>query len=233
MQPPEPSPRAVLFDAMGTLVRLDPPGPRLRRELHRRFGLALSAAEAEAAMAAEIALYRERMHAASNPGQVNELRDAAAEALRGGLPADRRLPEVPTAALVEVLLAVLQFTAYPDAAPALGRLRQRGLRTVVVSNWDSSLPEVLDRVGLAGLLDGIIISSVVGAAKPDPEIFAAALACAGVAAEEALHVGDDLDHDVAGARAAGIGTLWLDRTGSPAPPHVRRITSLAALARLV
>ncbi len=232
MQPPDQPRRALLLDAMGTLIRLDPPGPRLRRELHRRFALRLSPAEAEVAMAAEIALYRERMHGASDPAKVRALRDAAAEALRAGLPPGRRLPDVPTAAMVEVLLASLSFTAYPDAAPALRRLREPGVRIVVVSNWDSSLPEVLARVGLAGLLDVILTSSMAGAAKPDPEIFATALARAGVGAGQAVHVGDDLDQDVAGARAAGIRAVWLDRTGSPAPPGVPRITSLAELGRL-
>jgi putative hydrolase of the HAD superfamily len=231
MQPPAPLPRALLLDAMGTLVRLDPPGPRLRRELGRRFGLTLSPAEAELAMGAEIALYRERMHGASDPAGVQALRAAAAEALRAALPPDRRLPGVTTSELVEALLASLHFTAYPDALPALRWARRRGMRIVVVSNWDSALPEMLGRVGLAEWLDGVMTSAVAGVAKPDPEIFAIALAEVGVGAAEALHVGDSLAEDVAGARAAGIRAIWLDRSGSPAAQDVPAISSLAELAR--
>lgn len=221
MQPPETRPRALLLDAMGTLVRLEPPGPRLRRELRARFGLMLSPGEAEQAIGAEIAYYRKHMHAAADADAVADLRRAAAEALRSGLPEDRRLPGVPSAALAEALLASLHFTLYPDVVPALAGARERGLRLVVVSNWDSSLPEVLDRVGLREHVDGVITSAGSGAAKPDPAIFRAGLALAGVAAAAAIHVGDSLGEDVAGARAAGVRAVWLDRTGAgraqPAP----------------
>lgn len=218
---------------MGTLVRLDPPGPRLRRELGRRFGLTLSPAEAELAINGEIAVYRERMHTASDRAGVRALRAAAAEALRAALPPDRRLTEVGTPELVQALLASLHFTAYPDALPALRWARQRGMRIVVVSNWDSALPEVLGRVGLRESLDEVVTSAVAGVAKPDPEIFARALAEAGVGAAHALHVGDSLAEDVAGARAAGIRAVWLDRSrsGLPAAGDVAPISSLAELPR--
>ncbi|MEO6858668.1 MAG: HAD-IA family hydrolase [Solirubrobacteraceae bacterium] len=229
MQPPTPPTRALLLDAMGTLVRLDPPGPSLRRELAYRFGLLLSPAETERAMGAEIALYRQRMHGASDPAGVQALRAAAAEALRAALPPDRRLPDVSTPELVEALLASLHFTAYPDALPALRWARQRGMRIVVVSNWDSALGEMLGRVGLAPWLDGVVSSAVAGVAKPDPAIFAIALAEVGVDAAEALHVGDSLAEDVAGARAAGVRAVWLDRSGSSTAQDVSAISSLAEL----
>ena len=72
---------------------------------------------------------------------------------------------------------------------------------IVVSNWDVSLPGALASAGLSGLIDAVVTSAEVGAAKPDPEIFTRALAMAGVAAEPAVHVGDSLAEDVAGARA--------------------------------
>ncbi len=91
-------------------------------------------------------------------------------------------------------------------------LRERELRVVCVSNWDCSLPEVLTRLGLADCLDGVVTSASSGARKPDPAIFAAGLELAGCGPEEALHVGDS-DDDVAGARAAGIDVLRIDRGG--------------------
>jgi putative hydrolase of the HAD superfamily len=226
------APRALLLDAMGTLVRLAPPGPRLRRELAVRFGLSVSADEAERAMSAEIAYYRRHMHSAADAARVSALHLAAAEALRSGLPEDRRLPEVSSAELAETLLASLHFTLYPDALPALIRARRSGLRLVAVSNWDSSLPEVLDRVGLAARLDGVITSAAAGAAKPDPAIFRAALAQAGVSAADAIHVGDSVKEDVAGARAAGIRPVWLDRLRTGADADVLTIASLRELTRL-
>lgn len=222
---------------MGTLVRLDPPGPRLRRELAVRFGLRLSPAEAEQAMAAEIAYYRAHMQDGIDAVGVQALHLAAAEALRAGLPDDRRLPEVSSAELASALVASLRFTAYPDVVPALVWARARGLTLVVVSNWDSSLPEVLDRVGVGEYLDGVITSAAAGAAKPDPAIFHCALALAAVPAREALHVGDSLAQDVAGAQAAGVRAVWLDRTaaglaGEPANPPTGTISSLSELSRL-
>lgn len=237
VQPSSTRLRALLLDAMGTLVRLEPPGPRLRRELAVRFGLTLSPAEAEQAMAAEIAYYRAHMQDGTDAAAVSVLHLAAAEALRAGLPDDRRLPDVSSAELARALVATLHFTPYPDVVPALVWARARGLALVVVSNWDSSLPEVLDRVGVGAYLDGVITSATAGAAKPDPAIFRSALALAGVPARQALHVGDSLAQDVAGAQAAGVRAVWLDRTAAgvahePANAPTATISSLSELSRL-
>jgi len=83
---------------------------------------------------------------------------------------------------------------------------------VAVSNWDCSLRRVLEQAGLDGYLDGVVSSAEAGARKPDPAIFDPALKLAGVGPDEALHVGDTADEDVAGARAAGIRALLIDRT---------------------
>jgi putative hydrolase of the HAD superfamily len=237
--PPENRPRALLLDAMGTLVRLDPPGPRLRRELAGRFGLTLSPEETERAMAAEITYYRRHMHAAADPAGVGALRLRAAAALRAGLPEAPGLAAVSDGELAQALLASLHFTAYPDTIAALDAARKRGLRLVVVSNWDSSLPEVLDRIGVGTRVDGVLTSAASGAVKPDPAIFVSALAVAGVPPSAAVHVGDSLTEDVAGAQAADIRAIWLDRTGAHAGrpdaggENVTRISTLAELALAV
>ena len=81
--------------------------------------------------------------------------------------------------VLDALLASLRFHAYEDSAPTLRALRARGIRLVVVSNWDWSLHERLQETGLAELVDGAIASAEVGSAKPDGAIFAAALQLAG------------------------------------------------------
>ena len=98
----------------------------------------------------------------------------------------------------------------------------------MVSNWDVSLHDVWT-LGLAPLLDGVVTSAEVGARKPDAAIFARALEIAGVRAEQAVHVGDSLEEDVAGARAAGIEPVLIRRDGSPGPPDTRTITNLIEL----
>ena len=123
-------------------------------------------------------------------------------------------------ALVAALLEALRFRAYPEVPRTLEALRRRGIRLVVVSNWDVSLHERLAELRLAPLLDGVLASAEFGAAKPDPSIFAAALELAGAAPEEAWHAGDSPEADVAGALAAGVTPVLVARDGQPAPPGV-------------
>jgi putative hydrolase of the HAD superfamily len=132
---------------------------------------------------------------------------------------------------VDDLLAALHFTPFDDAAPALRGARAAGIRLVVVSNWDVSLHDVLARTGLAELVDGAISSAECRAAKPDPAPLRRGLAIAGVGAADAWLVGDTPDADVAGARAAGVTPVLLDRAGTLAPQAAgaRVIRSLAEL----
>lgn len=220
--------RAVLLDALGTLLALEPPGPRLRQELRRR-GLAVSLGEAERAVAAEIAYYREHHLEGFDPDSLADLRGRCAGVLRDALPGGDRL--APGDAL-DALLASLRFRAYEDSAPALRELRSLGLRLVVVSNWDLSLHERLAESGLGELVDGAISSAEAGTEKPAPGPFQAALAVAGVRAAEALHVGDAPVEDVEGARSAGIEPVLLSREDGEGPPGVRRIRSLRELPGL-
>ena len=110
-------PAAILFDALGTLVALEPPAPNLRTELGERFGLRISTRRAaERAIAAEIAYYRANLDDGRDAGGLAVLRRRCAEVLRAALPAVSRRP---TDALTEALLASLRFVAFEDAAPAL------------------------------------------------------------------------------------------------------------------
>ena len=220
-------PHAYLLDALGTLLELEPPVEHLRRELRERFGLELSAAEAGAAVKAEIAYYRAHHDEASDRERLALLRRESARALRAALPpAGAELPLEP---LTEALLASIRFRPFPEVVDVLKAARARGIGLVVVSNWDVSLHDALAETGLAPLLDGALTSAEVGSAKPGGEIFARALALAGVSAAEALHVGDDVEADVGGARAAGIDVRLVVRDGAAAPPGVATVRSLREL----
>jgi len=201
--------RAVLLDALGTLVALEPPAPRLRAELAGR-GFEVDAATAEAAFSAEIAYYLDHHLEGRDERSLAALRDRCADVIRRTV----GLPGLDLATARAAMLASLRFRPHADATPPLRELRARGLKLVVASNWDCSLPEVLSRAGIGALLDGVVSSASVGAAKPDPRPLAAALAVAGTAAEEAVHVGDSEDHDVAAATAAGVRAILLDRRAS-------------------
>ena len=215
---------------MGTLLTFEPPAPRLRAALRSLTGADVGEAVARRAIRAEIAYYRAHLHLGSDAAGLAQLRREAAEAMRPELPdpASRLPPE----ALLEALLDALRFRAYPEVPSTLRELRRRGLRLVVVSNWDVSLHERLAELELAPLLDGAVASAEFGAAKPDPAIFAHALGLAGSAPELAWHAGDSLEADVAGARAAGVAPVYVARRGEPAPPGVPVVSALDGLLSL-
>lgn len=213
--------RALLLDALGTLVELEPPAPHLAQALD------ISQAEAEQAITSEMLFYRAHLDDGRDAESLAGLRRRCAEVLRDALPEHARRPDLDE--MVEILLASLHFRAFPDARPALEAARARGLGLVVVSNWDCSLPEVLARIGLAPLLDGVVASAAAGARKPAAEIFERALSVAGVSASEAVHIGDSLVEDLEGARGAGIEPVLVKRDGTPGPPGVTTIATLAQL----
>jgi putative hydrolase of the HAD superfamily len=217
--------RAVTIDALGTLVRMHPPGPRLRDELRRVAGVEVSEEEASFGFAAEISYYLEH-HVEGNREGLEELRNRCAAVLRDAL----GIEHVDLALVREAMLGALHFEAFPDAEPALRELRSHGLRLVAASNWDSSLPEVLERTGLAPLLDGVVSSADAGATKPAHQLFRAALGVAEVEAAEALHVGDSPDKDVDGALALGMRAVLLERDGRV--PHGVTVPVISTLAEL-
>jgi putative hydrolase of the HAD superfamily len=226
-------PPAVFLDAMGTLVQLERPWPRLARALAAR-GVTVSEQQAREAMLAEIAFYRLHLHEAADPDGLRDLRRRCAAVLAGAL--GEAVSQLGPDAMVEVMLESLRFSAYPEVSEVLTTLRGRGHRLFVVSNWDISLHEVLRATGLTALIDGAVVSAEVRAAKPDPRIFELALGMAGADAADAVHVGDSEDADVAGARAAGIRAVFVDRDegggrvveGATVIPDLRGLLSLLA-----
>lgn len=224
--------RGVLLDALGTLLELEPPAPALREQLRRR-GIEISLDLAQRGIAAEIAYYRSHLDEGRDPASLDGLRRRCAGVLARELARELEA-ELPGAdAMTEVLLASLQFRRFTDVAPALAELKRRGLRLVVVSNWDVSLHAVLDRLQVAPMLDGIVTSAEAGARKPAPEIFEQALAIAGVGSEAAWHVGDSLEEDIAGARRAGIRPILISRAPGSRTGDVETIAGLDELAPLL
>jgi putative hydrolase of the HAD superfamily len=192
--------RAVFLDALGTLVELEPPWVSLRERIPAK----VSDERLVAAVRVEMGYYREHAHEGRDAASLADLRERSARVLSRELAVD---------VSVDQLVESVRMTPYPDAVPALTALRGRGLRLAAVSNWDCSLAAVLERCGLAELLDGAISSAEAGASKPDPAIFVSALELVGCEPAEALHVGDTREEDLVGARAAGIRALLLDRDG--------------------
>jgi putative hydrolase of the HAD superfamily len=121
--------------------------------------------------------------------------------------------DVPLDALFEVFAAARNAVElYPDALPALERLRAV-LPVASLTNGNADL----ERIGLHLHFAHRICARDVGAAKPDARIFLAAAEKLGIAPENILHVGDDPEMDVVGAREAGMRTAWINRAGHPWP----------------
>ena len=222
----------MCLDALGTLLELLAPAPALVPELRAR-GIAVDERQASAALREEIAFYRAHHDSAVDPASLALLRERCTEVLRDGLAraGASGVAAAPHELLRDALLAALRFRAYPEVPAALRALRCAGHRLVVVSNWDVSLHDALRTTGLRPLVDAAISSAEAGAAKPDARIFERALALAGGTAGAAIHVGDSLEHDVAGARAAGLRAVLVVRAGAaPAVPDgVAVIASLTEL----
>lgn len=108
----------------------------------------------------------------------------------------------------------LSWQLIPGAAELLTDLRDKGIHTGLISNWDSSCRRVLKESGLDSLLETIIISSEVGVEKPDSRIFDTALSISGFEPGQSLFVGDNYYDDVIGAKKSGIRCLLLAPFGN-------------------
>ncbi len=224
------APRAILLDALGTLLALEPPAPRLVALLRERHGIEVGLADAARAMRSEMSHYRRQCARAVDADSLAALRLECAAILAlelGGGALERGAAE-----LVPTLLDSLRFAPFAEVPGALERWRAAGVRLVVASNWDISLHAVLRETGLRELLDAVATSAEVGASKPSGQLFAAALALAGVSAGEAIHVGDSFDEDVEGARAAGIEAVWLRRATDGRPPGAGESAGVRVIATL-
>lgn len=103
----------------------------------------------------------------------------------------------------------------PGVMEILSAIRELGLIVGVVSNWHSSLHEILDRHGLSKQVDFVLTSAAAGRKKPHRDIFHQALARAGVRADETIHIGDSWDDDIEGGRAAGLAVIYVSSTPPP------------------
>jgi putative hydrolase of the HAD superfamily len=126
----------------------------------------------------------------------------------------------------------------PEALSTLAAVRERGIRTAIVSNtpWGSSAKQwaaEVERHGLATLVDEIVFCVDVGWRKPAPQIFQRALSLLGVEARDALFVGDDPRWDVAGAEQSGLCPVLLNPSGEFTNDRCRCIRSLKELLPLL
>jgi putative hydrolase of the HAD superfamily len=188
---------AVTVDAFGTLLLLEDPTERLRAALAER-GVDRDADAVRAAFRAEAAYYRPRSLAGRDADSLLALRR---DCMRVFLAAAEAPLEA--AAFVPAFLEAIVFRPADGALEALDALAGAGLSLACVANWDVSLHEHLERLGLDTRFAVVLPSAEAGAEKPQPRIFEMALERLGVEPARALHIGDEAV-DREGAAAAGL-----------------------------
>lgn len=127
-----------------------------------------------------------------------------------------------TPELIDTLVAMeRRFTEtgvelWEDSLPVVYELRQRGVKTALVSNCSHATRGIVDRLGLVDAFDEVILSFEVGLRKPDPAIYREALRRVDVEPDRAVFV-DDQQEYCDGAASIGIPTYLIDRTGDATP----------------
>ena len=217
--------RAVLFDAGGTLIHMD--GERVCLAA----GVAHDATSFRRAEAAAVALVRSFVLA--NPASTDAERlplylDTLLVGLGFAARGERRAAAGRVAA--EHSRANLWSRGADGACATLGVLRGRGYRMAVVSNADGRVRGLLERAGLAPLLEFVVDSAEIGVEKPDPRIFHAATTRLGLCPAACAYVGDIYEIDVIGAAGAGLVPVLIG--DAPAPEGVLRVPNLSALVPL-
>jgi len=219
--------RAVVFDAVGTLLHPDPPAAAVYEAVGRRLGSRLDAAEIAARF---VAAFRQE----EGVDRARGLRTSEArEEQRWRLIVARVLDDVsdPEACFRELFGHFSRPAAWacaPDAAAVLEALAGRALVLGMASNYDGRLRRVVAGLPALEPIRHLVISSEVGWRKPAPQFFAALGRAVGLPAEELVYVGDDRLHDYDAARAAGLRAVLFDPNGQETSP-VRRVSRLAEL----
>jgi putative hydrolase of the HAD superfamily len=235
------TPRFVFFDLVGTLIRGTKPIGEQYAEQARCFGAEADPARLESAFRRAMSAVPPMAFPGRPPGEAAALERAWWTGVVREVVREAGMSDVLSGEAFERFFSSLydHFTTaaawelFPDVLPSLERLRGKGAALGLITNYDTRVFRVLEALGLAPLLTTVVIPAHAGAAKPDAAIFAFALARAGVAPSEALHVGDEIGDDYEGAEAAGLRSVLIDRAGKFRGQHgLRRIESLEELGNL-
>ena len=223
--------KAVLFDVDFTLIY---PGPTFRGEGYQafcaRYGMAVDPSKFERGVASAAPLlnsdddvYDPEIFIAYTSHIIQKM---------GG--AGPRIDEC-SREIYREWAACQHFELYDDVPSVLRQLADSGLRIGLISNTHRCLASFQSHFELQGLIRATVSSSDHGLMKPHPSIFTAALQLLGVAAAEAVMVGDSVRQDIQGALGAGMRAILLNRGDTPTAlstldvPVIRSLRELPAL----
>jgi putative hydrolase of the HAD superfamily len=226
--------KAVLFDAVGTLIRPDPPVAQAYHEVGRRFGSSLTIEQISARFSA---VFTERERAAAN-GTAHRASSQSAERARWQRVVAEVFDDLPDASgpfetLWNHFAQPRNWRLYDDAAQTWHKLEQAGCMVGIASNFDDRLQSVCRGLPPLDLCDRLFWSARLGHAKPSPKFFAKVEYELGLSPPEIVLVGDDYANDYLGATAAGWRAIHLDRCISNPNAPAAVIRSLAELPALL
>ncbi|MDQ3880525.1 MAG: HAD-IA family hydrolase [Chloroflexota bacterium] len=228
--------RAVFLDIGDTIMRPDPSWEHVYEKAFAEYGLDVTAEQLRDAL--------REVYQSGGYGFEGRFDATEETSYRRTVELDRRamsalgvgpMPDEFFRRLAELFMVTSHWHVFPDVVPALRDLKARRLTLGVVSNWVWTLPELLHELELVAHFDFVVASSRIGYEKPHAGIFEHALHLAEVAAADVIHVGDNVRADVAGAQAAGIEPVLIDRRGrvDEPPDGVVVIRSLDELLPIV
>ena len=208
--------KAVFFDLYNTLAGFSPPREQVQTQAAAEIGLQLDQAgiirgyaEADDFMGAQNALGH---LSGASPEKRLAFFARYEQLILKGAGVDATL-EVAADVWERVRRIPYELALFEDVLPCLRTLREKGTTLGIISNLEGDLEALIRRLGLDAHLDFIVSSRSAGVPKPHPHIFQNALWRAGVLPSQAVHIGDQYNGDVVGARDVGIYPLLLDREG--------------------
>lgn len=221
-----PAPRAVFFDAVGTVLFPSPTASAVYVEAARRHGLNVDPT------VVRTRLWEQFRHEEARDREAEWETNECRERERWRAIVFATLDGATAALFDELYQHFAQPTAWtvpPTAAECIARLHARGVPLGLASNYDSRLESVVAGTpALHPLRDRLVISSLVGVRKPGGRFFEAVVSVAGCDPADILFVGDDPENDYGGAAAAGLQAVLLDETGKHEQirPRVRSLVEL-------
>jgi len=233
--------RAVVFDVDFTLIY---PGPVFRGEgyqaFSKRYDILVDPAKFESAVASASAILNEDIGGAAYDHEIFVTYTRHIIEQMGGKDSgtDASLDACAREIYAEWARSH-HFELYEDVPEVLRELTSAGMKIGLISNSHRPLDEFQAHFELREFISAAVSSADHGHMKPHPSIFLAALDQLGVAAADAVMVGDSLRQDVEGALNIGMRAVWLHRGDEAAPrsleahdttiPIIRSLRELSAL----
>jgi putative hydrolase of the HAD superfamily len=228
---------AIFLDWFNTLAHYDPPHYEIHRQACQHFGIEVSPEKIMRGI-----LLADRYFFDENTRSPVEKRSPEEKAevyiryqeiayTEAGIKVSRDML-LKIMEKVNQLFKGMTFTLFDDVLPTLKTLKERNFLLGMITNLSTDMNPICRELGLEPYLNFVVTSGEVGADKPEPAIFLAALQRAGVNADQAIHVGDQYKLDVVGARGVGINPILIDRYDlSPEVSDCPRIRSLTELTQ--